>query len=372
MLFSNIIGLNESKEHLIKAINSGHVAHAQLFMGKEGTANLALALAYATYLNCENRQENDACGTCPSCRKMINGVHPDVHFTFPNYSVASKDKEKHAAEVKASWRTFLKENPYRNLSDWSNYIEAENKQCIISVDEGREIIKGITLKAFESEFKIVLIWLPELMNQSAANSILKVLEEPPEKTIFLLVTNDKDKNLTTILSRCQLVNIPRFSDEEIGGYLKNRNVDEEMIQKAISLADGNLNLAIKLSEDLSDSSHELFRNWMRACFSRSLNDLVEMADTFQTFSKENQKALFQYGINIMRELLLFHSQTDSLKRLLDDEKKFVDGFAKVVTIDKVPLISDMLGEASYHVERNASPKITFMNLSLQLTQVLKK
>ena len=211
MRFSDIIGLEDTKQQLIAAVKSNHVAHAQLFFGSEGSANLALALAFATYINCTNQSDSDSCGTCASCTKIDKLVHPDVQFIFP---VSSTKKVTGKSVVSSSymneWRSFILNNPYSGIEQWSASYGAENKQSNISKEESRNIIKNLSLKAFEAEYKIMLIWLPEFMHPSAANGILKILEEPPKKTIFLLVTNDYEKLLTTILSRCQFLRFDLF------------------------------------------------------------------------------------------------------------------------------------------------------------------
>ena len=372
MLFSSIYGLTGVKDRLINSVKTNHVAHAQMFVGREGSANMAMALAFATYINCENKQEEDACGECGSCQKMERFVHPDIHFVFPNISVPQADKEKHRAASSKLWRTFLGSHAYGNLPDWTDALQAENKQAIISVDEAREIVKAVTLKAFEGEYKIVFVWLPEQMNTAAANSILKILEEPPKKTLFLLVSNDADRNLTTIISRCQSVKIPSFTDADILGSLTNRfEIEEELAKNVTQLADGNMNAAIKLSGEMSHGSHDFFRGWMRACFSRNITDLVNMSDDFQKLPKQDQKTLFQYGINTLRELLMYHSGATSLLRVPEKEMPFIEGFAKAVDIPKLEELTRLLNEAHFHLERNASPKITFLNLSLTIAQFLK-
>ena len=184
MQFSQIIGLSHVKQSLIQSVTGSHVAHAQMFLGTAGSANMAMALAYASYINCENRTDTDSCGVCSSCVKMQKHIHPDVQYVFPTYSLGSGDKDKQRAEIVASWRSFLSQNPYSSLPDWANHIQAENKQCIISVDESRNIVKNISLKAFEGEYKMVFIWLPEMMNQAAANSILKNFRRASRKNTF--------------------------------------------------------------------------------------------------------------------------------------------------------------------------------------------
>lgn len=373
MLFSEIYGLSEVKESLIRAVKNNHVAHAQMFLGKDGSPNLAMALAYATFINCEDRQENDSCGKCPSCTKSAKLIHPDFHFVYPLFSVAKKDEDKSKADVTAAWRKTIITNPYIRLGDWAEIIDAGNKQCIISVTEGRGIIKNLTLKSFEAEYKVVFIWLPELMNQSAANSILKILEEPPAKTLFLLVSNDAEKNLATIISRTQMVKIPRYNDDELEALLVNKFfIPKNKALNAVRIAEGDAMEAIQAADELTDQTHIVFRDWMRLCFTNNFTELVNFSEDYQKFSKNEQKGLLLYGISTFRNLLIYHSNEASLLKVSEEVAKFLEGFAKVVGAEKIADLSEHLTDALHYIERNASPKITMMNLSIELAGVLKK
>src|SRR6188474_591421 len=247
MRFSEIPGLTETKRLLTDSVQSNHIAHAQLFVGAEGALNLPLALAYATYLHCQNKGE-DSCGTCPACSKSLKYIHPDTHFVFPLSNVkGDKDEERFKAEITKSWRAFLLEQPFGNLDDWTNYYGGEDKQALISREESREIIKTLSLKPFESPVKVMIIWQPELMHPSAANGILKILEEPAPHTFFILVTNAADRLLPTIISRTQIVTVPLLHDEEVEKYLvENLSIDSSKAGKITQLAEGNLNLAQRL------------------------------------------------------------------------------------------------------------------------------
>ena len=372
MLFSKIVGLTSVKDSLRQSVKNNHIAHAQMFLGTEGSANMAMALAYATFVNCENKQEVDACGTCPSCVKMEKLIHPDVQFVMPSISIASGDKDKQRSERLTAWRPFLLSNPYASLIDWANHLDAENKQCIISVEESRSIVKNISLKAFEGEYKIVLLWLPEMMNQSAANSILKILEEPPAKTLFLLVSNDLEKNIATIISRTQIVTLPSFQINEVAETLINTfGIGEEVANQASQLEPSNVNEALKLCSGEESDINATFQNWMRLCYSRNLTDIVMLAEDFQKMSKTNQKGLLQFGINVTRNLLLYQSDAKQLLRLKDSERAFVEGFSKVITMDKLMAFSSSLNTAFFHLERNANPKVIFLDLSLNIATLLK-
>ena len=232
MLFKSIPGLSETKKLLIDAVKNNHIAHAQLFVGAAGALNLPLATAYATYLHCQNRGDDDACGVCPACSKNLKFIHPDTHFVFPMSNVkGEKDEERLKAEIMKSWRAFLLEQPFGNLNEWTTFYGGEDKQALISREESREIIKTLSLKPFESPYKIMVIWQPEFMHPSAANGILKILEEPAAHTYFILVTNAADKLLPTIISRTQIISVPLLEDEEIEGQLVVSGIEQSKARK---------------------------------------------------------------------------------------------------------------------------------------------
>ena len=373
MQFSDIKGLDEVKQHLINSVNNNHLAHAQLFVGQEGGANLAMAWAFAAYLNCEDRQERDSCGKCPACIKTGKLVHPDLHFVYP-VSATKKISGKDLVSTSfiAEWRDFLKSNPYGLVADWSNFYGGENKQGNISKQESREIIKNLSLKAFEGKYKIMIIWMPEYLHPSAANGILKVLEEPPENTIFLLVANDMEKLLVTILSRTQKVNIRAFSDDEVEAYLVEKHqMDVHKASQVAQMADGNLNEAERLLDQVEDDNGKMFREWMRFCFTWDLTKMVEWADQYQKMNKVAQKTLLQYTLSMMRETLIFDYSPGNLQRLQGEELAFVKNFSKVMTAEKVEMLTEKVNEAYYHLERNANAKILFTDLSLVIAKILR-
>jgi DNA polymerase-3 subunit delta' len=371
MKFADIPGLSDVKELLIDAVKANHTAHAQLFVGAEGALNLPLALAYATYLHCQNKGE-DACGTCPACSKNAKFIHPDTHFVFPLSNVKNdKDEDRFKAEILKSWRAFLLEQPHGSLDDWTNYYGGEDKLALISREESREIIKTLSLKPFESPHKIMIIWQPELMHSAAANGILKILEEPPPQTFFILVTNAADKLLPTIISRTQIVTVPLLHDNEVQSYLREKHgVEERKAEKLAQLAEGRLNLGIKLIDSEEDNNTQRFIEWMRACFRKNYGTLVTMADEYHSLDKLNQRSLISYSINMMRESLLNISGAADMNRTRGDELKFVQDFSKVLTLDKVEKSFKLLNDAGYHLERNGSAKMIFLDLSLKLSKTL--
>jgi DNA polymerase-3 subunit delta' len=377
MQFSQIIGLEDIKQTLVQSVHKNHVAHAQLFLGMEGSANLAVAVAYATFLNCENKhpESTDSCGTCPSCYKMNRLIHPDLHFIFPTATtkqITKRDEAISQAFMK-EWREFFTKNPYSSLKAWSSAFGAEGKQCIIPVEDGRNIIRNLTLKAFEAEYKVLIIWLPELMNVNAANAILKILEEPPAKTIFLLVANSVENMLATIQSRTQLVLIRPFRDEEIKKHLiEDWKTNEERASQIAMLADGNMNEAYRLLNDTQNLSQDTFRDWMRMCFRFDIPSLIKEADKFNELEKEAQKSLLQYGMNLLREAFVYKFGGEHLVRADKQALEFIKNFSKVIHEANAEKLQNKFNEAYFHLERNANSKILFLDLSLQVAGIFKQ
>lgn len=372
MRFADIPGLTETKNRLIRSAKDGKVAHAQLFMGREGALNLPLAIAYATYLHCSNRGESDACGECPACSKNLKYIHPDTHFVFPLSNVkGDKDDDRFRADIRKSWRSFLLEQPFGTLSDWTSYYGGEDKQAIISREESREIIKTLSLKPFESPFKVMIIWQPEYMHTSAANGILKILEEPPPNTFFILVSNNSERLLPTTLSRTQHVLVPLLLDEDLEKYLQTQPaLDQKKCRKITAEAEGNLRLALALVESEEEDHHDQMAGWMRACFKRDYGQLIALAEEFHACDRLQQQALLQYTLTMMRETLLTLSGADSLLRSRDSEQKFVQDFSKVMSVARIEKTQQLVTEAGYHLERNGSAKMIFLDLSLHILKTM--
>lgn len=372
MRFQDIQGLGAIKSKLIEAVKNDHVAHAQLFAGSEGSANLAMALAFATYLNCENKGE-DACGVCPQCVKNEKFIHPDVNFIFPTAATAKLSRDKSSSEkFLREWRSFLQEQPYGNVSDWSAHFGWENKLLSIPTHEKSNILQSLSLKAFEGEYKIMIIWQPELMHQNAANGILKILEEPPANTVFLMVSNRPNALLKTITSRTQKLNVPLFEDSDIIDILTERtDLSHEEAARLAYFAEGNLRKALILSEGSIDDTQELFKEWFRYCYTFNFESLVALADAFQKKGKEFQLALLSSASRMIRESLVHHAAVDELARIPESELPFIEKFSGVFDLEKIATLMPKLDEAVYHIERNANPKILFLDLSLAIAQIAR-
>jgi DNA polymerase-3 subunit delta' len=369
MQFKDIIGQASIKKHLIQTVKDERISHAQLFLGPEGCGGLALAFAYAQYICCESKTEDDSCGTCASCRKYGKLVHPDLHFSYPFFA---KHKEDTALCFIEEWRKAFLNNPYLGLDEWRDQLNADNKQANINISEAHSIIGKLSLKPFESEYKVLILWLPEYLEKEG-NALLKVIEEPSQKTLFLLVAQNQEQILNTIISRTQLVKIPKLKNEEIEDYLSSqKGLNPNQAKQLAYLSNGNLQTALQLLTTQDNDYHEVFLQWLRACWQNNGLKIVEYTEgELAKMGRENQKNFLRYGINLMRECMLFIAETPGLIHLPEKELEFISKFSAVLDLAKAEAISEELEKAIYHVERNANPKILFLDVSLVLVKILK-
>jgi DNA polymerase-3 subunit delta' len=374
MRFSEIPGQQQVKQLLVQSVRRNHVAHAQLFRGAEGSAALALALAYATFLNCEGRppEAEDSCGQCPSCQKIDKLIHPDLNFILPVTTTKAVPKDAVSSKFAAEWRSFVLANPYQGFNDWMQHIGAENKQGSISKEESLQLLKLVSLKAFEARFKLVVLWLPELMHPAAANAVLKLLEEPPPATVFLLLSYAPEQLLPTITSRVQPVVVRPLAEEELTHWLRDeQHLPEAQARQLAQLTEGNPGAALAAQTTTDHDYFELFAKWMRVCFSNKVIDILEKSDEFQKLGRENQKEFLQYALTVLRKVLLFGLNPQLVPHLPAAEQQFVQGFSRFITPRNADPISRELNEAHYHIERNASPRMVFVDTSLRVAELLK-
>jgi DNA polymerase III subunit delta' len=380
MQFSEIIGQQSVKERLVHSVHENRIPHAQLFFGSEGSGNLALAIAYAQFLSCENRSENDSCGKCSSCIKYKKLIHPDLHFSYPTAPI--KEKKAKSIEFAGEWREAVLENPYLGLQDWYEFIGIENKQGFISVEESAEIVRKLTLKTFESRYKVMIIWMPEIMRVDAANKLLKIIEEPPDNTIFILVTENREQIISTILSRTQLVKINRLADKELNNALKERfNLEYHEAQRIVHLADGNYNLAQSMAkqESASIEIEKEFIDWMRMCLfldkpgkvQEYYRRLIDWIDVIAKAGRERQKNFISYGLEIAHECLVTNYADASMARVTDETIPTFSKFVKFINQNNAGLFVEELNKAHFHIGRNANPRILFLDLSFKMNRVLQ-
>ena len=372
MKFIDISGFEKEKNFLINAENKNHVAHAQLFFGSEGSPNLSLALAFISFLNCNNKVNNDSCGECPSCKKIDKMIHPDVHFIFPVAPTTKINKNVISDLFIKEWRNFILDDPYQNVNDWFNFYGFENKSPNISKDESRNLIKKLTLKPFESENKIVLIWLPEYLHLYTSNALLKILEDPPPKTFFFLITNDYNRLLKTILSRVQMFKIRNFSDEELKKeILKKEDIAENELSKLILTSDGNLNQAKKIINSSNEDFLSFFKIWMRNCYSNDYAKIQLDLEWFNNQTRINKKAFLIYSLNLIRESFVIKINS-SLSSIVDEESEFIKNFSKSLNEEKIEQIILQLNDSIRFLERNANPKIIFLDLSIEIANAFNE
>ncbi len=375
MLFKDIAGQERIKKKLINNIRNGRISHAQLFLGPEGSGKLALAIAYARYLACKDPGPDDACGKCPSCLKYNKAAHPDLNFFFPNPSKRVGDTTLMSKDYITEWREYLGKSPYVSLNAWYRHVEIENKQGIINAADCNEIIRVLGYKSYESEYKVVIIWMIERLYHAAAPKLLKILEEPPPKTLFLLVSENQDLMLSTILSRTQLVKIPHLTDQEVTESLINLyNIDEAKAAEMAFLADGNFYRALGMLEnDDTHDNHTLFlRTWLRDCYTYKFEDILKHVDDLAKMGREKQKNLLSFGLEIFRQCTLMNYQANSLVKAHPQAHDFITKFSKVLQPPVAMLLNNEFSAAIYHVERNANPKILFTDLSLKMSKIFMK
>lgn len=373
MLFKEITGQQTAKANLIKQVTDNRISHAQLICGQDGWGGLQLAIAYAQFICCENKQETDSCGSCSSCVKYSKLAHPDLHFVYP----VATSKKITSAPVSAhyidEWREIIIQQKYFTLQQWFEHIQIENKQGNISVNESQDIIKKLSLKSYEGEYKVMIIWYPEKMHIAAANKLLKILEEPPEKTLFLLVAQNTDALLKTILSRTQLIKLHRITEEDIAAYLSlQHQLTREQSVTMARQCDGDMIKLFDLidQEKSSDINIQLFKNWMRLCFKFRGGELVSLTEDMASLGREKQKQFLGYAQYMIRQCLLLNNQTNELLQINTEEAEFIKNFSPFIHQGNISKLTEELNTAHYHIERNANPKILFMDLSVKINGLL--
>lgn len=380
MLFQNIVGQEHIKKHLTFSANNGRVPHAQLFSGAEGSGTLAMALAYAQYVMCANKQnennENNACNL-----KFDKFNHPDLHFIFPTVTTDDVKSKPKSADFMTKWYDFLKENQYPSLMDWYTHLGVDNKQGEIRVDDAQDVLKEMSLKSYEGGYKILIVWMAEKMNIATSNKLLKIIEEPPQQTLILLITENEEDIIQTIKSRCQLIKFNALSTDQIADYLINHFKLELTEAKQIAhQAQGNLNKAIKIITQVSASEdfETYFIQWVRAAFRAKKNpaviqEILLWSEKIAGLGREKQKLFIDFCLEMFRQALLTNYQTLDLVYYTAKDTGFkLENFAPFINGNNIFDIFEKLNDARYHIERNANAKIIFSDLSIQLTRLIHK
>ena len=376
MLFADVIGHEDLKKRLIQSVKDSRVSHAQLFLGPEGCGKMPLALAYAQYINCTNRSETDSCGVCPSCKKYMSLTHPDLHFVFPTATNKEVKQNPESDLFIIDWREYLADcQGYTDLSDWYNKLDIENKQGIINVRDAATIMRKLSFKAYESEYKIAIIWMAEKLNTQSANKLLKLIEEPPEKTLFILIAEHQEELLTTIRSRCVMVKVPKLELNETQNALVQRvGCTEQEAYDAAALSNGNWILAQRYAKDQEDEKlyANTFQKWMRYCFKGAVPELIDfVANDIKPLGREKLKEFLEYGLNIFHNSLLFNNNMPDEVMLPSDEKNFTKNFAPFINMRNVAQICELFEESINQIERNANASIVFLDDSFKMSKLLR-
>lgn len=370
MQFSEIIGNENIKEKLKNDVIHNKISHAQLFLGKEGSGNLAMALAYAQFLVCEDKQ-NEACGKCSSCIRAQKLEHPDIHYSFPVILAINKTTNPFLPQ----WRDINRKHPYFTIHDWIHLIDEKGRKPTIGVDESQNIIKKLSLKAFEGGYKIMIIWMAEWMNTEASNKLLKIIEEPPNNTVFILVANDQESIISTIISRTQIVKLNQPSTTDVIKLLTSKlNVEVSNATTIAAMANGNLAKAIHLAENHGDKNEflESFVKWMRVCFKKSVVGMITWSDDIATKGRDYHKSFIEYALYMIRSSVIQNYADAIQDQIPEEENQFLENFAKFITGNNVIDMLTLLSDSHYQIDRNANPKILFTDTSFQMMKLLRK
>jgi len=372
MRFSDIAGQEKIKEVLRGFVKQDRVPHALLFTGAKGTAKTALAISLTHYLLCENRSE-EPCGECKSCKKTFKYIHPDIHYVFP---VVTKGKKRRADTISADfmiqWRTYIAANPYGDLTSWSKYIEAGNTKPNINTKECSELSRKMGLQSFESEYKILIIWNAESLGKEG-NRLLKLIEEPPEKTLILILAENADQVLNTISSRCQHIHVPPFTDDEMMTTLSDQQKDKESLLEIVHLSEGNMQQALTLLDSQDMHLSEQLLDWFRKAYQCKGEEVLSWVNAMAATGKQQQKNFLMYGLFFMREYMkaLHYGSVDNI-RLTPKEKDTVIKMSKIIDLEKAEHIISIININLNYLDRNANAKILFMDMTIGLEQIMKE
>ncbi len=373
MLFREIIGQQEVKSRLRNLVNEDRVPHALMLFGPPGTGKRSLAVAMAQYLACADRQEHDSCGVCASCVKFSKLVHPDFHQVVPVLTTPKVPSKPITENYLQEWRKAFLENPYLSESQWYEAVGAENKQGIINVNESESIIKKLGFKPYESDYRLMMIWLPERMNGPSANKLLKLLEEPPGKTVIMMVSESTERILPTILSRTQLLHVPPIEENLLREGLMNiKGGDPDMLEDAVRRGNGNFNLALTTlrKDEQEHYFFEQFTRLMRLAYSRSIIEINTWVEGIAGSGRERQKQLLDYSLRLLRENFMLHMKQPALNYMSRKEADFSGKFSPFIHEGNIHGLVESFSLAGNHIESNGNPRIVFMDLSIKVIRLL--
>lgn len=379
MNFETIVGNQKAKNYFKTSIKNSQIPHAILLTGKNGIGKLAFAQALAQTLNCESPTEtNDACGKCRSCTKINNFIHPDIHYILPVFSkkVSGEGGSSQAtsADFFDTFRDKFSQNPYYVFDEWLMDLDAGNKQFTIYIDEIRQLKKKVLLKNFEAKYKVAILWNADKLNMQAANALLKILEEPPKNTVFVLIAENTTRLLPTIISRCQNTKLSLISSKEIADQLiGSQNLPQKEAAKIAFISEGSYARALQLANNTDHSVIEEFQNWMRLCYSGKLGEIKVWMEGIEKRSKEFQKLFLKFGLQKMHDSLAFKMNADELALVYsDDDREFTEKFSKFMSFRMIEKIADEFEKSIAYLSRNANTTMVFWVLSINLHDIFRK
>jgi len=370
MKFADIPGHDPLKKNLLDMVAANRLSHALLFTGPEGNGAAALARAMGQFLLCDNPSTNDSCGICPSCVKCQTVQHPDFHFSFPAITKTEQD----ADDFYTIWRQMLLETPFFDKLEWADYLEADNKQLLLPVKEARSILEKLSLTPYMGGHKILLLWMPELMNEWAANALLKVLEEPPEGTVFLVVTHDPERVLVTIKSRCQTVKVNPYSTDGLTQHLIKTGVAPEMALRCAALAEGSLSEALRLGQGIEANARflSLFIQFSRAAYKGSISDIASAVNELHELGREDQKQFISYSLHLLRQALMLNYNAPDLAHLNEQEEAFMLKFSPFINHLNIVAMTQEFNKAYRDISGNVFGRIVFMDMGVRLFELFQR
>ena len=375
---SEVIGQEEAWARLTQMAREDRLPHAMMLCGPQGAGKMALAMAFANYLLCRNHTPDDeACEVCPQCKMLARWEHPDLHFTFPTIKLPSmgSDHKPVSDDFARQWHEMVKESPYFSMDQWMNAIGAENQQAIITAGESDDLVRKLSLKSSQGGCKVSIIWLPERMNIECANKLLKLIEEPPQGTVFIMVSEEPDKLLETIRSRTQRIDIKRISKESISRQLKERyGLGDELANRMARLANGSWLKAVRELEKDSENTEFLadYQQLMRLAYMRNIHDLKPWSERIAGYGREKQKRFMDYFIRLTRENFMYNFGNPDLNYMSEEEEAFANKFARFINEANIIPISEMADKVQRDIKQNANAKIVFFDLALQMIMLLLK
>jgi len=373
MQFKDVIGQRPTKDLLIQLAKEQRVPHAMLLVGPPGNGKLGMALAFAQYLNCRDKTETDSCGVCSSCVKFKKLIHPDLHFTIPVIKTSAISKPT-SSDYLAKWRSYFLANPYPIYERWNQLIAEENKQGMIYVDEAAEIIQKLNRKSYEADYKVSLIWLPETMHLTCANKILKVLEEPPANTLFLLVTEEEQRLISTIRSRCQTIRIPRIDEQDLALALANHpDLGENNPSVVARMSNGNYILAEEMlrEDEVRLYNHRLYTSLMRSGYGRNLQELLAWSDEISTIGRVRQLSFLRYCSDFTRENFMSNFKQPVLVTMSENEEKFANKFAPFIHDKNVMHLFTEFEKSLKDIASNGNAKAVFTDMALKVSKLIR-